>query len=139
MKYFVTEKDAVGFRAAVNECLDGMSKDGHEEFGPYSAIRSYGAILCAGIIGCVDPEAIAEGLEYDIDFVNEVVSRLRMNGIWDHESYVKLHHHIMDVEDEQHAGISFYIHLSVAQGHVKSEDGEHFAITETGKRYVEDE
>ena len=138
MSYFATEADRKGYReivfAKMRELRGASDDDSKSVFHPTSPDFPTVATLVSGIVGICQTEAIADGLEFEPDFVNAVVARLRASGLWDETSYVL----IDELFDEQTTGdTTFWLHVNVACGHVQRLPNGNYAMTLEGVRYVQ--
>lgn len=138
MGYWVTEADRQGYRelvhAKVRELRKAADDNSKAVFSPTSPEYPFVAVLVSGIVGCCQAEAIAEGLEFEPDFVNEVVARFRASFLWNEDEYIGL----AELVDNEAAGdATFYLHLNVANGSLRRLENGNYTITTAGIRHVE--
>lgn len=138
MSFFATEEDRIGYReitfAKLRELRKLADDNSKSVFSPTSPDFPVVAVLVSGLVGICEAEAIAEGLEFEPDFVNEVAARLRANGLWDEQSYV-LSDELFD--DQTSGDTTFWLHVNVARGHVRRLPTGNYAMTPEGVKYVE--
>lgn len=136
MSYFGSEADRKGYREIVFAELRKLQKaaDANSKavFNTTSPEFPVVAVLVSGLVGVCRTEAIAEGLEFEPDFVNAVVSRLQASGLWDETSYV-LGNELFDDQSDT----TFWIHVNVARGHVQRLPDGNYTITPDGVKHVE--
>lgn len=136
--HWESEADRTAFRYLVTEKVRELAKladaDSKSVFNPTSPEYPFVAVLVSGIAGCVKAEAIAEGLEFDADFVNEVAARLRANHLWSETEYVGG----FELSDGECDGdTAFYLHLNVAKGLCSRREDGSYAVTPSGVQHVE--
>ena len=136
MSAFETPADRQGFKVIVEnkmrELRAALASATDDTFTPGSELYPYACILVAGIVGVVNEDAIAEGMEFDLDFVRTVGSRLRASFVWTDDQYSAEHQ-----LHEEGGGTAFFLHVAVAKGQIQMREDGRFRMTETGKKDIE--
>lgn len=137
MSKWESDFDREGLRRIVEDKMREIAvsakADGEEDsFTATSAEYPFAAILVAGLIGCCDADAIAEGLGYEPEFTRQVVSRLEAAHLFQGGEFAG-----KDELSGDEAGIAFNLMVLVAQGDMARNASGGYAMTPSGNSRVE--